>query len=175
MSANRESEAARRSRLRWITLGEAIAVAALVISALGLWHDWRSNGEPEKPAIVVEEPKAIPLVLRGRALDDGRSLEISPIEEDHALESLTVTVPATGATIALGGNERLRARDLEEALGKTAQDGKGTHRLPVRIETRYVEAGADRTARGAYVLSYEWAGGGLFGGRSLRLTGLSRP
>ena len=36
------------------------------------------------------------------------------------------------------------------------------------------EAGKDRRASGNYVLRYRWEGGGLFGGRSLRLTGFSR-
>jgi hypothetical protein len=44
----------------------------------------------------------------------------------------------------------------------------------VRIDARYVEMGKDRRASGSYVLRYRWEGGGLLGGRSLRLTGLSR-
>ncbi len=46
--------------------------------------------------------------------------------------------------------------------------------MPVRIAARYVEAGADRRGGGNYVLRYKWEGGGLFGGRSLRLVGLSK-
>ena len=48
------------------------------------------------------------------------------------------------------------------------------HRLNVRIAARYVEAGADKAATGSYTLTYRWEGGGLFGGKSLRLVGLSR-
>ena len=36
------------------------------------------------------------------------------------------------------------------------------------------EAGKDRGASGNYTLRYMWKGGGLFGGRSLHLVGLSR-
>jgi len=49
-----------------------------------------------------------------------------------------------------------------------------THSVPVRIDARYVEMGKDRRGGGNYVLRYKWEGGGLFGGRSLRLVGLSR-
>src|SRR4029079_12835455 len=35
-------------------------------------------------------------------------------------------------------------------------------------------SGSDRRGGGAYVLRYKWEGGGLFGGRSLRLAGLAR-
>jgi hypothetical protein len=34
--------------------------------------------------------------------------------------------------------------------------------------------GKDRRSGGTYVLRYHWEDRGLFGGRSLRLTGLSR-
>ena len=43
-----------------------------------------------------------------------------------------------------------------------------------RIDARYVEAGEDRRATRNYTLRYRWEGGGLFGGRSLRIAGLSR-
>ena len=45
MTDSPETEAQRRSRLRWITLGEAIAIAALVLSGLGLWHEWNKREE----------------------------------------------------------------------------------------------------------------------------------
>jgi hypothetical protein len=169
MTSPKESEAQRRSRLRWITLGEAIAIAALILSGLGLWHEWNKR---EEAKVIVETPTAIPLALRGRAADEGRSIEISPVEDGHALQSLTIA--ANGSTIELGSDGQLDADAVEGLLGKAAQDGKGTHRLPVRITAQYVEAGADKTATGAYSLSYRWQGGGLLGGKSLRLVGLSR-
>lgn len=170
MTKTTESESQRRSRLRWITLGEAIAIAALILSALGLWHQWNKRDEP--PKVVIEKPTSIPLTLRGRVTDDGRRVEISPIEDSHALQSLTIS--AGGSKIELGSDGELSAGALENALGKQAADGRGTHRTRVQIEARYVEAGADKAAAGSYLLTYRWEGGGLFGGRSLRLTGLSR-
>ena len=170
MTKTNETEAQRRSRLRWITLAEAIAIAALILSGLGLWREWNKRDDGTK--VVIEKPTAIPLALRGRATDDGRQLEISPIEDSHALQSLIVTV--AGEKIELGSDGELSARALEDALGKQAEDGKGTHRARVRIETRYVEAGADKTAAGSYVISYKWDGGGLLGGKSLRFSGMAK-
>ena len=168
MSNESQSEARKRSRLRWVTLGEAIAIAALILSGLGLWHQWNKR---EEAKIIVEKPAAIPLALRGRAIDDGRSLEIAPIEDSHALQSLTIT--AVGLKIELGSDGELSASDLEEAIGKPP-GGEERQSLRVRIAARYVEAGADKTASGSYVLTYRWEGGGLLGGKSLRLVGLSR-
>lgn len=169
MTNPQESEARRRSRLRWITLGEAIAIAALILSGLGLWHEWNRR---EEAKVIIEKPTAIPLALRGRAADEGRALEITPVEDGHALQALTIA--ANGSTIELGSDGRLEAGAVKDLLGKTAEEGKGTHRLPVRAVAKYVEAGTDKTASGSYVISYKWEGGGLLGGRSLRLIGLSR-
>ena len=173
MTESPTSEARRKSRIRWITLGEAIAIAALIVSAFGVWISWKSTSDDQAPTTVVERRQAIPLTLRGEALRDGRSLEISPIENSHALQTLTVT-PAGAKPIELGNDGELSARSLENALGKNAAEGKGTHRVQVRIAARYVEAGTDKSATGSYVISYRWDGGGLFGGRSLRIVGLSR-
>jgi hypothetical protein len=165
-------EQARRARLRWISLGEAIAIAALVISGLGLWHEWRKDDEPSTTT-VVEKREAIPLTLRARARDDGKSLIIAPVEQSHALESITLSV-AGALPIQVGSDGELDSDQVESAVRSRDKESKGAHSVPVRVETRYVEMGKDKTSSANYRLSYRWEGGGLFGGRSLRLTGLTR-
>jgi len=160
------------TRKAWISLGEAIALAALVISGLGLWLTWKSSNE-DKPTRVVEQRQTIPLTLRGEVEGDGRSLVISPVEPGHGLQSVTITLKGA-SLIELGSDGRLSASDLERALGKDAREAKGTQSAAVRIQAHYVEAGADRRGGGQYRIRYRWEGGGLFGGRSLRLVGLSR-
>ncbi len=168
MTKPTKTESQRRARLRWVTLGEAIAIAALILSGLGLWHELNKR---EEAKVIVEKPAAIPLALRGRVTDDGRTLEIAPVEDGHALQSLTIT--AVGLRIELGSDGELGAGDLEEAIGKP-EESDDRQRLRVRIAARYVEAGADKTATGFYVLTYKWEDGGLLGGKSLRLVSLSR-
>jgi len=164
------SETRRRSRLRWVTLGEAIAIAALILSGLGLWREWHKPDD--KPLVVEKGRSTIPLALRGRVQDDGRSIEIAPIEDSHALESLMIAV--AGTNIDLGSEGRLSASDVEDALGKVDKGAKGRQRLGVRITAKYVEAGADKSATGSYTISYKWEGGGLLGGKSLRFAGFTR-
>jgi len=172
MSESERAEARRKSRLRWVTLGEAIAIAALIISAAGVWISWKGDGD-KGPTKIVEERRAVPLALRGKPQDDGRSMEISPVESDHALQSLNVIVGANSA-VDVGSGGDLSANDFERALGDKAADGKGTNRIRVRIDAKYVEAGADKSATGSYVIAYRWEGGGLLGGRSLRFVSFSR-
>ena len=75
--------------------------------------------------------------------------------------------------IEVGSDGELDASAVETALSDRKED-KGAYSVPVRIDARYVEMGKDRRVSGNYVLRYRWEGGGIFGGRSLRLTGLSR-
>ncbi|HEX7930856.1 MAG TPA: hypothetical protein VF470_08140 [Sphingomicrobium sp.] len=167
------SSDAKKSRLRWVTLGEAIAIAALIVSAAGVWLSWQGDDKDKEPTKVVEERQAVPLALRGKAQDDGKSLEISPVESGHALQSLNVIIGG-GTAIDVGSGGELGASDFERALGDKVADGKGTNRIRVRIDAKYVEAGADKSATGSYVIGYRWEGGGLFDSRSLRFTGMSK-
>ena len=173
MNDSPPTEAKKRSRMRWVTLGESVAIAALIVSAIGVWISWKSNTDDKGPTKVIEERQAVPLALRGKSGNDGRTLEISPVEIGHAVQSLNVII-GRDTVVDVGSGGELAASDFERALGDKAVDGKGTQRIRVRIEAKYVEAGADKSAAGSYVISYRWEGGGLFGGRSLRFTGMSK-
>jgi hypothetical protein len=160
-------------RRRWINLGELIALAALIVSALGVWIAWKSSSKDE-PTRIVEQRSAVPLALRGTPDGDGRTLTIVPADPSHALESLKVMIKGA-SPIEAGSDGRLSASDVEAALKGRDKEAKDvTHSVPIRIDARYVESGTDRRGGGSYVLRYKWEGGGLFGGRSLHLVGLSR-
>jgi hypothetical protein len=160
-------------RRRWINIGEVIALAALIVSALGVWISWKSSSE-DKPTRVVEQRSAVPLALRGSTDGDGRTLTIVPADPSHALEGVTIAIKGA-APIEIGSDGRLAASDVEVALkGRDKAPKDVTRSVPVRIDARYVEMGKDRRGGGNYVLRYRWEGGGLFGGRSLHLVGLSR-
>ena len=166
-----ESESERRRR--WITLGELIALAALLVSGLGVWISWKSSSS-DKTTRVVEQHQPVPLVLRGIPDSDRSTMIIAPVNRDHALESMTVAIKGA-SPIELGSDGRLSASDVQAALKDQPKEEKDrTYSLPVRIDAHYVELGTDRRGGGAYVLRYKWEGGGLFGGRSLKLMGLGR-
>ena len=169
MNQASETDTKKRSRLRWVTLGEAIAIAALVISGIGLWREFT---KPDDKPVVVEKQASIPLRLRGRVTDEGRSIEIAPVENSHALQSLTIS--AGTSKVEIGSDGELEAKALENALGNSGEEGDGSRRVRVRIEAKYVEAGADKSATGSYTITYRWDGGGLLGGRSLRLISFGR-
>lgn len=162
-----------RTRRRLVSLGELIALAALIVSAIGVWIAWKNSTE-DKPTRIVEQRSAVPLALRGAPQNDGQTLAILPADPSHALESLELAIKGA-PPIDVGSDGRLSARDVEGALKGREKEAKGiTQSVAVRIDARYVESGTDRRGGGNYVLRYRWEGGGLFGGRSLRLVGLSR-
>lgn len=162
-----------KPRRKWIAFGELIALAALVVSGLGLWNSWR-GGEQDKagPTEVIERKSPVPLVLRGRVEDDGKRLEIVPVEPGHALESLTLK--AKDGVVDVGGDGIVQASDLEAAAKALDPDRKDEGSLRVTINARYVEAGVERRSSRSYAIGYRWDGGGLFGGRSLRITAFRR-
>ena len=160
----------KRSR---IALGEVIALAALVVSALGVWIAWQGSAKDE-PTRIVEQKSAVPLALRGSANGSGQTLTIIPADPSHAIQSLIVRIKGA-SPIEVGSDGQLSAKDVQAALKDRDKEAKDvTITVPVRIEARYVESGADRRGGGSYALRFKWEGGGLFGGRSLRLVGLSR-
>jgi hypothetical protein len=77
-----------KTRRRLINLGELIALAALIVSAAGVWIAWKSTSE-DKPTRVVEQRTPVPLALRGTADSDGRTLSLTPADPSHALESMS--------------------------------------------------------------------------------------
>lgn len=157
-----------RNRRRWINLGEGVAVVGLVISGLALWNSWSKE---DRPAVVVEHARAIPLALRGKVEDDGKRLAIAPVEAGHALESLTLTA-AGKPPLDLGSDPLLTIDAVERLLPEGKKDGTGA--IQVTLDARYIEAGTERRSNARYRLAYRWRAGGLIGGPSLRLTGLTR-
>jgi hypothetical protein len=176
MTEPRPSEptaAERKARRRMINLGEAVAIGALILSALGLWNGWRGHDDGKlRPSTVVEQKTAVPLALRGLIGDGGKAITISPVDPSHALDSLTLTI-AGKSPIELGSDGKLTNSAVEPAL-EASTKSKQISTVPVMIAARYIEAGVDRRGGGAYRLSYRWEGGGLFGGHSLKLVGFSR-
>jgi len=156
---------------RWINLGELIALAALIVSAIGVWIAWKSSSN-DQPTRVVEQRQPIPLTLRATVKDDGKALVINPVESSHVLESLNLAFPHM-YPVELGSEGRLSADTVQAKLADKDLE-KGDHTIRVGTTVRYVEMGKDRTSHGDYVLRYRVEGGGLLGGRSVRLTGFSR-
>lgn len=175
-----ETPEQRRSRLRWLTLAETVAIVAVTISGIGLWKSWQ-DGQAKPPPVVIQNEKSIPLTLRAAADDDRRAVTIAAVEPGHAVQSTEIIYPtALGEeSFEQSGDVRLAASGFDDQLFKTRDSAglpkltRSEARLPLLIVTSYVEAGTPREDRALYDLGYRIADGGLFGGRELNLGGLS--
>lgn len=182
--AKAEARAAEAAaiRRRWITLGEMLAVIAVVISALTLWNSWseRSDSEASKHADARRaSARAATLVLTA-SLSGDHMLALKPTSGDQSVQSQTISFPtALGAAPAeTTGEPRIEAAWFERALKKARNeaglpdDSRGDERLPVAIATRFLVDGEAHEDVALYDIGYTISGRWL-SGHSVTLRGLS--
>ena len=178
-AAKAEAAAIRR---RWITLGEVLAVVAVIISALTLWNNWsaRSDSETARNAEARRaSARAVTLVLTATASGD-RALALKPASTEQSVQSQTIAFPtALGAAPAeTTGEPRIEAAWFESALKKARgkaglpDDSRGDERLPVAITTRFLVDGEAHEDVALYDIGYTISGRWL-SGHSVTLRGLS--
>lgn len=174
-----ESAAIRR---RWITLGEVLAVIAVVISGLTLWNNWSERSDTraaQSEDARRSSARAATLVLvAGEA--GKRSLVLRPASSEQSVQSQRLLFPAAlgVAPAQTTGEPRIEAGWFEHALEKAREAAKlpdnsrGDERLPVAIVTRFLVDGTPHEDVALYDIGYTIAGR-LLGGHSVTLRGLS--
>lgn len=164
-----------RTRRRWITLAELVAVAGVVIAALGLWRTWadRRADEADKVAAQqVERAARSRLALVAEVQDNGRRLALRDAAHDIQQVRL-VFPPALGvAAQAPAGDPVVEADWVAKPLLKLTDGGADERagRLPVLAEVRFWDGDRVATARDVYDLVWRTEGR-MLAGRRLRLEG----
>ena len=166
-------------RRRWITLGEVLAVVAVVISGLTFWNSYqeRSSAEAERQAAKQEAAaEAQRLILRGTATGEGnRRLNLVPLAADQVIQSQTISFPTALETESVDTviAPRIESQWLKPAVKKAGEtEGRGDARLPVLITTRFVSDGRSYTDSSIYDIGYK-AEDGFLSGTEVELRGLS--
>jgi hypothetical protein len=155
----REAAAIRR---RWISLGEGLAIIAVVISGLTLWNNYqdRQSREAEQAAEKKSSAtRAATLLLRGTAGAKGAKISIAPADAEQAIQSQRLVYPsALGADpIETVADARIEAGWIKDALGTDllkAERGGGDQRLPVLITTRFEVDGEAHVDTAIYDVGY---------------------
>ena len=182
-SPSEKAEAAAIRR-RWVTLGEVLAVVAVMISGLTLWNSYseRSHAEAEK---AVEEKKAsvraATLLLKAEPSKEGDRLTIAPIGADQSIQSQLITFPTALAVthVDTTGDARIEAEWFEDGLKKARRAANrkdqtvGDERVPVAITSEFIADGMTHRDVALYDVGYVLEGRFL-GGSELKLRGLSR-
>lgn len=179
-SIEREKSA---KRWRWLSLGEALAIAAVLISALTFWdnHSDRARERDRADAAASKaSAQASVMVLRGTPDRSGGRITLTPLHGDQAVQAQTFAMPtALGVNpVDTAGDPRIEAEwfaaGLKKALKAAGHDdpGRGDVRLPVLISTSYLVDG--RMLRDSAIYDVGVALEGQFlGGDKVRLRGLS--
>jgi len=180
--AEARSAEAADIRRRWITLGEALAVAAAVISALTLWNSWSERADTED----THRAEARRASLRAQTLvltatrESERVLALRPTYADQSVQAQSISFPkALGAApVQTTGEPRVEAVWFADALKKARDnagmpdDSRGDERLPVAIKTQFVIDGRTYEDIAIYDVGYTIAGR-LLGGHTVALRGVS--
>ena len=158
----------KRLPIRWLTLAEIVAVAALVITGLSFWdsHRERVRDERERSAAASErqasaraEAKAAALkqtfVMTGAREDGGAKVVLTSVNDGQVIQTQTVWFPSEirSDSVETTGNPRLEAGWIENGLRKKAGKAK-TGRVPVGVLTVFIEDGQTKTDRAVYQLGY---------------------
>ncbi len=159
-----EETSPKRLPIRWLTLAEIVAVAALVITGLSFWdsHRERIREDRDRAAAVAEkaaEAKAAALkqtfVMTGAREDDGAKVRLTSVNDGQVIQTQTVWFPAEirSDSVETTGNPRLEAGWIENGLRKHAGKAR-TGRVPVGVLTVFIEDGQTKTDRSIYQLGY---------------------
>ncbi|WP_448657808.1 hypothetical protein ACPVPU_10065 [Sphingomonas sp. CJ99] len=180
--ATRQAEA-RAIRRRWITLGETIAVAGVVIAGLTFWNNWQerqdaaAERQAERSAATKTERAARGRVMLTTMAADANGITVAA-QPGCSLQSTTVRFPA-----ALGTAEqttvlehRIEAEWIADRLLELTDGGSDRRdgRLPVLIAADCIDSDGQRSESAIYDLLWRTEPGGLLGGRRLVLRGLVR-
>ena len=172
-----EKAEARAIRRRWITIGELVAVAGVLIAAVSLWLNWADRREDTAKADAEKAAaarKAVTATLIGKAEDGGRRVVLGDPNQP-ALADIAVAFPrALGIPPQTSIVEpRVEADWVKGPLLKLTDGGADAVRgkLPVLITATIVEGDRPLTDRAIYDVVFATEGH-TFSGRSLRLEGV---
>ncbi|MBV9931240.1 MAG: hypothetical protein JO013_09880 [Alphaproteobacteria bacterium] len=172
------AETAARTRRRWITLGEVLAVIGVLISGLALWDSYseRRQSAAERAADKAKQ-SSVSHTLVLKAEGEGRLIRLVPHNADQAIQGQTILFPSAFGLGEIEATEpRIEAEWVKRGLKAAHEkDAKvpGDARVPVAITTRFVAGGESFTDTALYDVGYKESGGGLFGGTNVALKGVS--
>jgi hypothetical protein len=170
-------------RRRWITLGEVLAVLAVLISGLTLYLNWAQQSDERADKVAENRrasTKAAILVLNAEAVNDDR-LVLKPAADGQIVQSQNFRFPAAVgvAPVDTTGDPRIEAGWFESGLknarekARLPDDSVGDERLPVAITTQFMVDGEPHEDVAVYDIGYGVAGR-LLSGHRVMLRGLSR-
>jgi len=180
----------KRLSLRRLSLAEMVGVGALLIAGLGYWDSHRERlrqdqeraaAEHERAAAAADQGKARAQVQQQDALRHALlltgvpasgELRLQATRPEQVIQTQTLWFPTElkPDSVATTGNPRIETRWIENRLRRAAK--REDHRLPVAIETTFIEDGQSRTDRAVYLVGFSLHSR-LVGGPRVEFEGMS--
>lgn len=167
-----EKAEARAIRRRWLTIGELVAVAGVIIAGVSLWLSWADKrDEASKKAAEAKKVAAAEsrLDLRARVSEAGLQAVLSdPAHE--ILETTAIFPTALGIDPQAPVLPRIESSAFSRAVLAATDKGPDERqgRLPVLVTVSY-RAG-DATRQGNAIVELVWrTSGRMLAGRELRI------
>lgn len=178
-----EKAEARAIRRRWITVGEIVAIAGVVIAGLTFWNSWeeRRDATAERTAAQAAE-KVKASSSRHRVTLLTSSADKSGIEfkaqDGCSLQSTEINFPTALGLSAKSTvvTHRIESDWLSGPMLKATDKGPDRRegKLPILIAATCTADDGDRTERAIYDLLWRTEPGGMLSGRQFRLRGFIR-
>ncbi len=156
-----EKPARKRLPLRWLTLAELVAIAAVVITGLGYWdaHRERAAEAQEKKAEARAGALKLSFLMTATPESSGDRLHLSSVHLEQVIQTQSISFPTEIRTEAVRttGNPRIEAGWIDGGLNKVEHrrpDHPRQGRVPVGIVTDFIEDGQSKTDRSIYMLGY---------------------
>lgn len=167
-----EKAEARAIRRRWLTIGELVAVAGVIIAGVSLWLSWADKrDEASRKAAEASKAAAAETRLDLRASVGGAGREVTLTDPAHEILDMTVAFPkALGVGAQAPVLPRIEADWFSDAVRAATDKGADERegRLPVLVTVGY-RAG-DATKRGSAIVELVWrTSGRMLAGRELRI------
>ena len=147
----------KRLPIRWLTLGEIVGVVAVILAGLGYWdtHRERVAADQAHRAELAQRAARETFLMTGAVADHGGALRLTSVHPEQVIQTQTVWFPHAlrGASVETTGNPRIEAGWIEAAVKKAAGSVK-QGRLPVAIQTVYIQDGQTRTDNAVYEVGY---------------------
>jgi len=187
-----DEPARKRARLRWLTLAEIVGVLALVIAALGFWDSHRERLQEDRQRAQADQERSrereaaakerqaeqqanavkLTFLMTGSPDAAGGKVRLQAVHPEQVIQTQTIWFPILirASSAETTGNPRIEAGWIEGGLRRAAKEPQG--RVPVAIQTTFIEDGQTKTDRSIYYLGYSLRSR-LVGGPRLELEGLS--
>jgi hypothetical protein len=144
-----------RPKLRALTIAEIVGIIAVVVALLGYLdsHHDRVSAEKRQQAEAAAQSAKSTFLVKGEIADKGSAIRLVPLHDDQVVQTQTLWFPKDVHADKVETTGQLQADWIADGVRKAA-DGAKRGRVPVSVQTVYIQDGETRTHQTVYQVTY---------------------